>query len=194
VTPIEVAAFITGVASVWLAARQSIWNWPVGIVNVALYALLFWQVRLYADAGLQVVYLVLAAYGWWAWLYGGAQHTRLRVRRVPPLVLAGAFVLGAAFASTLGFTLARHTDAAVPLLDSALTGFSLVAQFLMTRKFLECWPVWVAVDIAYVGLFISRELYLTSLMYALFTALAMYAWREWYLSWRVDLVQRPVEA
>lgn len=185
-TPIEVAAFLTGVASVWLAARQDVWNWPVGIVNVALYAILFWQVRLYADAGLQLVYLVLALYGWWAWLYGGAAHTPLHVRRVPPKLLLVTVAVGAAFAAGLGLALRRYTDAAVPLLDSALTGGSLVAQFLMTRKYLESWPIWVVLDVVYVGLFISRELYLTAALYAVFTALALYAWREWRQSLGAD--------
>ena len=135
--------------------------------------------RLYADAGLQLVYLVLALYGWWAWLYGGAAHTPLQVRRVPPRLLLVTVAVGAAFAASLGFALRRYTDAAVPLLDSALTGGSLVAQFLMTRKYVESWPIWVALDVTYVGLFISRELYLTAALYAVFTALALYAWREW---------------
>lgn len=182
----EVAAFVTGVATVWLAARQHIWNWPIGIVNVALYAVLFFQVKLYADAGLQVVYLVLAVYGWWAWLHGGARGGPLRVRRVSAGLFMTVAGIGALFATVLGVSLARYTDADVPLLDSALTGASLVAQFLMTRKYLESWPVWVVADIVYVGLFVSRELYLTAVLYAIFTGLALYAWREWLASWRAD--------
>jgi nicotinamide mononucleotide transporter len=186
-TGIEVVAFVTGVTTVWLAARQNVWNWPIGMVNVSLYAWLFSSVRLYADAGLQVVYLLLAAYGWWAWLHGGREGGPLRVRRAPLRLLLLTTALAAAFAATLGFSLARYTDADVPLLDSALTGASLMAQFLMTRKYLESWPVWVAADVVYVGLFISRNLHLTALLYAVFTVLALYAWREWHRSWRSDL-------
>lgn len=193
-TPIEVAAFITGVAAVWLAARQNIWNWPFGIVNVSLYAILFWQERLYADAGLQVVYLALSVYGWWAWLYGGAAHTALHVRRVPPKLFAVTVFAGIAFAAGVGLALRRYTDAAVPLLDSALTGGSLVAQFLMTRKYIESWPIWVLLDVVYVGLFISRELYLTALLYGIFTVLALYAWWEWQRSWRAEQGLEPVAA
>lgn len=185
-TVLEGAAFATGVVNVFLAARQNPWNWPVGMVNVALYALLFWRARLYADAGLQVVYFALAAYGWWAWLYGGAAHTPLRVRRAPARVLAVAGVLGVAFAYGTGYVLHRYTDAAVPWIDSTLTGASLVAQFLMTRKYLESWPVWVAADAVYVWLFIDRSLVLTAVLYAIFTALAIYAWREWRRSWLAD--------
>lgn len=186
-TLLEGAAFVTGVTNVWLAARQNVWNWPIGIVNVALYAVLFWQSRLYADAGLQVVYLVLAGYGWWAWLYGGAAHTPLRVQRASRGVLAVAAAAGGIFAFGAGFALHRFTDAAVPWVDSALTGASLVAQYLMTRKYLESWPVWVAADVAYVALFLNRRLYLTALLYAIFVGLAVYAWREWARSRRTDL-------
>lgn len=188
-SPIEITAFLTGVATVWLAARQNIWNWPIGIVNVSLYAVLFWEARLYADAGLQVVYLILAVYGWWAWLYGGAQHTPLAVQRASPRLLLGLGAAGAAFAAGLGMVLARFTDAAVPIIDSSLTAASLVAQFLMTRKYLENWPLWVAADIVYVGLFINRGLYLTAAMYAIFMGIAAYAWREWYRSWVADRVK-----
>ena len=181
---LEVAAFLTGVATVFLAARQHIWNWPTGIVNVALYAILFWQVRLYADAGLQVVYLVLAVYGWWAWLHGGAKGAPLTVRRAPPRLLLVTGSIAAAFAAGVGFSLARYTDAAVPMLDSALTAASLAAQFLMTRKYLENWVIWIVADIVYVGLFIARAMYPTALMYAIFTGLAIYAYREWRRSWR----------
>lgn len=191
-SPIELAAFVTGVATVWLAARQHIWNWPIGIVNVALYAVLFFQVKLYADAGLQVVYLVLAVYGWWAWLRGGAQGGPLTVRRVSARLFLSVAAIGALFATVLGMSLARFTDADVPLLDSALTGASLVGQFLMTRKYLESWAVWVVADVVYVGLFVSRELYLTALLYAIFTGLALYAWREWLRSWQSD--QLPDDA
>ena len=185
-TLLEGAAFATGVGTVWLAARQHLWNWPVGMVNVALYAMLFWRSRLYADAGLQVVYLVLAGYGWWSWRYGGAQHTPLRVRRADARTLAVASVLGVAFAISMGLGLARYTDAAVPWADAALTGASLVAQYLMTRKYLETWPVWVAADTAYVALFVNRELYLTAVLYAVFTGLALYAWRAWRASLAAD--------
>lgn len=188
------AAFVTGVATVWLAARQHIWNWPIGIVNVALYAVLFFQVKLYADAGLQVVYLVLAVYGWWAWLHGGEQGGPLTVRRASARLFVTVAALGAVFATVLGLSLARFTDADVPLLDSALTGASLVGQFLMTRKYLESWAVWVVADVVYVGLFVSRELYLTAVLYAIFTGLALYAWREWLQSWRADRMRDTAAA
>ena len=102
VDPIEVAAAAFGIASVYLSARQNVWNWPLGIINVALYIIVFYGAKLYADMGLQAVYVVLAAYGWWHWLHGGANHGTLPVSPVPPreiILLAIAFLAATAVLS-----------------------------------------------------------------------------------------------
>jgi nicotinamide mononucleotide transporter len=182
--PIEATAVAFGIASVFLSARQNVWSWPLGIVNVALYVIIFHDAKLYADMGLQVVYIVLAAYGWWNWLHGGADHGALRVSSVPPreaVLLAVAFVAGTAALSTL---LARTTDASLPLADSALTAASLVAQYMMTRKYVECWLVWIVADVGYVAMFIYKSLWLTAGLYLVFCALAVVGWRQWRASLR----------
>lgn len=184
--PIEATAVAAGIASVFLAARQNIWSWPLGIINVALYVIVFRDAKLYADMGLQVVYIVLAIYGWWHWLHGGADRGVLRVSRLPPregLALAFAFAVGTAALSTF---LARATDASLPLADSALTAASLVAQYMMTRKYVECWLVWIAADVAYVAMFIYKSLWLTSGLYLVFCGLAIVGWRQWRASLRVQ--------
>jgi nicotinamide mononucleotide transporter len=182
--PIEIAAALFGVASVYLSARQNVWNWPLGIINVTLYVIVFYGAKLYADMGLQAIYIVLAAYGWWHWLHGGTNRGVLRVSRVPTrevVLLAIAFLIGTTALSTL---LARHTDASLPLADSALTAASLVAQYLMTRKYVECWLVWIVADIAYVAMFIFKELWPTAALYLVFTVLAVMGWRQWRASLR----------
>lgn len=182
--PIEVAAAVFGVASVYLSARQNVWNWPLGIINVTLYIFVFYEAKLYADMGLQAVYIVLAAYGWWHWLHGGANRGMLRVSHVPTreiIVLGLAFVAGTAALSTL---LARATDASLPLADSTLTAASLVAQYMMTRKYVECWLVWIVADTAYVAMFIYKSLWPTAVLYLLFTILAVVGWRQWRASLR----------
>jgi nicotinamide mononucleotide transporter len=182
--PIETAAVAFGIASVFLSARQNVWSWPLGIINVALYIIVFHGAKLYADMGLQVVYVVLAMYGWWHWLHGGADHGTLRVSRVPPrevVLLAIAFLVGTAALSTL---LSRATDASLPLADSALTAASLVAQYMMTRKYVECWLVWIVADVAYVALFIYKSLWLTAGLYLVFCVLAVVGWRQWRASLR----------
>jgi nicotinamide mononucleotide transporter len=182
--PIEVTAAAFGIASVYLSARQNVWNWPLGIINVALYIIVFYEAKLYADMGLQAVYVGLAAYGWWHWLHGGANRGTLRVSRVSPrevALLGIAFVVGTA---TLSSFLARATDASLPLADSALTAASLVAQYMMTRKYVECWLVWIVADVAYVAMFTYKSLWPTAVLYLLFSVLAVMGWRQWRASLR----------
>ena len=182
--PIEVTAAAFGIAAVYLSARQNVWNWPLGIINVALYIYVFYKAKLYADMGLQAVYVVLAVYGWWHWLHGGVDHGALRVSRTPTreiVALGIAFVVGTTALSTL---LARATDASLPFADSALTAASLVAQYMMTRKYVEAWLVWIVADIAYVGMFIYKALWPTAGLYFVFTILAVVGWRQWRSSLR----------
>ena len=191
---VEYAAAAFGVASVYLSARQNVWNWPLGIINVALYTIVFYDAKLYADMGLQVVYIVLAAYGWWHWLHGGANRGQLPVSRVSAreaVLLAVAFVLGAAVLSTL---LGRATDASLPLADSALTTASLVAQYMMTRKYVECWPVWIVTDVGYVVMFIYKQLWPTAALYLVFCVFAAVGWHQWRESLRKRVAGEAVYA
>ena len=175
----EAVAFVFGLLGVALTVLESVWCWPVGLVNVALLAVVFWNSRLYADAGLQVVYLGLCLYGWWAWLHGGAGGGALRISRTPRRALLGLLGLGACFGAFLGLLLGRATDAALPFWDAATTSFSLVAQWMQARKWLENWMLWIAVDVAYVGIYLAKHLYLTAGLYASFVALAVLGLREW---------------
>jgi len=179
VSHLEWAAVAFGIAGVWLTVRQNPWCWPLGMVNVSLFAVLFWRERLYADAGLQVVYVGLCAYGWWAWLRGGPEHGVLAVSRAPRRHF---WILGAAAATLavlLGTTLKRATDADLPLWDAGTTAFSLAAQWMQTRKWLENWLVWILVDVVYVGMYLAKGLTLTASLYAVFVVLAILGWREW---------------
>jgi nicotinamide mononucleotide transporter len=179
VSPLELLAAVTGAVSVWLSVRQNIWSWPLAIVNVVLYALVFWNAKLYADMGLQVVYAILSVYGWYEWLYGGQGRTLLRVTRTTPVLGARLVVIAAAGSALLGTLLHRSTDAALPYMDSFLSSTSLVAQWMMTRKLLENWLVWIAVDVLYVGMFLFKGLYLTAGLYAVFLVLAVRGYIDW---------------
>ena len=170
------AAF--GVVSVYLSTRQNIWSWPTAIVNVGLYTIVFYQGRLYGQMGLQPIYLALSAYGWYQWLHGGAQRSELRVTRASPRLLATLGVLNLAAWIALAAIL-RRTDAALPWLDALLATTSLVAQWMMTRKILENWVLWIAVDLVYVPMFISQKLYATAMLYAAFLVLALRGVVEW---------------
>jgi nicotinamide mononucleotide transporter len=190
VSLLELFAAVIGALSVWLSVRQSIWSWPTAIVNVVLYVIVFYEAKLYADMGLQVIYAVLSVYGWYEWLYGGEGRTQLHVTRTSPRLGALLTLIALGGSIALGTLLHRVTDAALPFMDSFLSSTSLVAQWMMTRKKLENWLVWILVDVLYVGMFIFKGLYLTAGLYAVFLALAV----RGYLDWRRTLAESPVEA
>ena len=175
----EILAVIFGIISVYLSTREHIWSWPTALVNVALYFIVFLEAKLYADMGLQVIYFALSLYGWYEWLYGGENRTELHVSRVTRSLGLKLLLIGLASAALLGTILARFTDASLPYLDSATTSTSLVAQWMMTRKILENWAVWVVVDVVYVGMFIFKKLYLTAGLYAVFLVLAVMGFIQW---------------
>jgi len=188
-SPLEGVAALIGAISVYLSVRQNIWSWPTAIVNVVIYALVFFQAKLYADMGLQVIYAALSVYGWYEWLYGGAQHTELHVTRTGPSL--GARLVGIALTSSvvLGLVLERTTDAALPFVDSFLSSTSLVAQWMMTKKKLENWLVWIGVDVLYVAMFTFKHLYLTAGLYAVFLVLAV----RGYVDWKRSMAERAME-
>jgi len=179
-SPLEIAGFVLSVAGVWLTARQNIWCWPVGIASVVVYAIVFLEVKLYSDASLQVIYIFLQAYGWYVWLKTGPNPATQRpVGRISPAMRVALAAIGVAGTGLLGFLMATRTDAALPWWDAGTTAFSLVAQWLQARKAIECWPLWIAVDIVYVGIYLAKDLQLTAVLYVIFIALAAYGWQQW---------------
>jgi nicotinamide mononucleotide transporter len=177
--PFEIAGVFTGVLGVWLTTRQNIWCWPVGIVSVASFIVVFFGARLYGAMGLQCVYVALLAYGWYAWMHGGQGRGALRVSRLPRRLALGLLALGAAAAGIAGFWLRARTDEALPYLDGFTTSFSLVAQWLQARKYLENWALWVVVDVVYVAMSLSQGLTLTAGLYAAYIGLALLGFRDW---------------
>lgn len=182
----EIVAVILGVVAVYLSTRQNVWTYPLGIISVFLYIEIFYDVKLYADMGLQVFFIVLQAYGWYEWLYGGENKTALHVSRIPfragaicaAIVVAGTFVLG--------YTLRRLTDASLPYIDSLLAVLSMAAQWMLARKYLENWNVWIAVNIGSILMYGYKELYFTMILYGVYLVLAVLGYREW----RRELVLR----
>lgn len=176
---IEVVGALTGVLAVWLTTRQKIWCWPVGIVSVLLYVFVFYETRLYATMGLQVVYIGLALYGWYAWTKGGRADGPLRVSRASSRTWLVAVCVGFAVTLGLGTWLGSQTDEALPFTDAAVTSVSLIAQWMQTRKLIENWWLWLAVDVVYVGMNLSQGLVPTAGLYAIYAALALAGLRGW---------------
>jgi nicotinamide mononucleotide transporter len=175
----ETLGFVTGVANVWLVTRQSLWSWPIGVLNALFYMVVFAQAGLYSDTGLQVVYFALSLYGWWSWWRGAPDRSPLVVTRTPRVL---AWRLAAIAVTTwilLSVITSRIPGAALPWFDSALVATSLVAMFMMTRKLLENWTLWIMVDVLYIALFINRGLPLTAVLYAVFLVLAVVGHVQW---------------
>lgn len=175
----EGAGFVTGVLNVWLVTRESIWCWPLGVLNAVFYMIVFARTGLYSDTGLQGVYFSLSLYGWWHWLRGGPQHDAVKVAHTP--MRTWRLVGGIALVTWIALALITHRmpGAKLPWLDAALVAVSLVAQWMMTRKLLENWLLWIAVDVVYIGVFFSRGLPLTAVLYAVFLGLAIMGYVQW---------------
>jgi nicotinamide mononucleotide transporter len=175
---IEAIAFVSGAVCVWLVVKRSIWNFPLGLLNVFATAYVLYHGRLFADAGLQLVYFVLNVMGWWMWLKGGAQQLAVKVTDTDAKewVGIGFFIV---FATIALFYLLAWLGGAARFWDALTTAISLAAQWLLNRRKVQSWHLWILVDLIYVPLFISREFYLFALLYAIFLVMAVLGLREW---------------
>lgn len=174
----ELLGFVSGGAAVYLTVRASVVNFPVGIANSAFFLILFLTTRLWADAGLQVLYIGLGFAGWWQWLYGGAQHRRLQVRSAGVRLVIGCVVFVAVATAGL-YPLLHSANDVAPFLDALTTALSLAAQWLLNGKRIQNWYFWIAADLIYIPLYASKGLVLTALVYALFLAMCIAGLREW---------------
>jgi nicotinamide mononucleotide transporter len=184
----EALAVVLNLAYVVLAIFQSMWCWPAGLAGAGLSLFVFLQARLYAATALQGVYIALMVYGWRQWRHGGEEGGELAVSWTSPRWRLALSTAGLAFSAALGLFLWQRTDAALPFWDAGTTSFSLVAQFMTTRKWLESWLVWIVVDVVYVGMLLSRELYMMTVLYSAYLVLAVLG----FVKWRRSLGAEPV--
>lgn len=164
-----------------LAARRNILNFPVGIANNVVFVVLFISTGLYANAALQVVFLVIGVHGWVSW-HGARTFDTFTLhtprRAIVPLVLAAVAMSLVIFA-----LLRRQGGSVLPVADATTTAVSLTAQYMLNRRWLENWLVWIAVDFAYVGLYLVTGLPIVAVLYVVFIGLCVHGYR----SWRTDL-------
>ena len=180
VTWVEIVAFVLAVWMVVCNWRVNPLAWPLAMLSSLGYALLFAQYRLYGEASLQFVFIAVAVWGWWQWLRGhGDDGAALRVHRLSTRGRWAALAAVAVLWPLIALALQRFTDSDIAWLDALPTAGSLVAQGLLGRKLVENWPAWVAVNVVSVGLFAVKGLWLTVLLYALFTVMAGVGWRSW---------------
>ena len=177
---LELIAVAFSLACVVLAARRHVGTWPAGIVAVIAYFVVFVDARLYADATLQVVFLGQGLYGWMLWVRRrGAAESNAGISVLSWKQRAALAALVITTSLAIGTGLARYTDASRPLIDSTVSVLSLAANWLLARRILENWALWLTADILYVGLFVSKGLHASALLYTVFLALAIAGWRSW---------------
>jgi nicotinamide mononucleotide transporter len=187
---LEVLAVVASLASVALTVRRHVACWPTGIVGVAAYFALFVEQKLYADSALQIVFLAQNAYGWWYWLHGTGASGERPVGVLGNRARAAVVAATAIVALLVGAALQRWTDAALPYADAALSTTSLVANWLLARKLIENWWLWLAADVGYVVVFWTKGLHLSAGLYVVLFALCVVGVREWTATRRAELAAR----
>ena len=179
-TWLEIVAVLIALVMVGCNIREIHWGWPLAIASSLLYFALFWDGKLYGEAGLQLVFAALAVWGWWQWRFGRTRAGEvLTVRRLGLPGLVRPALLALAAWPLLGLFLAKNTDSPLPYWDAFPTVASLLGQWLLARKYEENWPTWIVVNAASVVLFGIKGYWLTVLLYAGFIPMSVIGWRTW---------------
>ncbi|TFY97140.1 nicotinamide riboside transporter PnuC [Ramlibacter humi] len=177
---LELAGVVISLVMVACNIREVHWGWPLAIVASLMYFAIFWRSKLYGDAGLQLFFATVAFWGWWQWLRGHrADGHELHVALLTPKQRFLTLLAGALLWPLTGLFLLRFTDTDVPWWDAFPTAWSLVGQYLLGRKYLENWVVWILVDVVGVGLFAYKGLWFTAALYAVFVVMCVAGLREW---------------
>ena len=178
---LEIVGTIIGFVYLWQEVKASIWLWLTGIVMPAIYTVVFYQSGLYADFGIQVYYIIAALYGFLFWKFGKKQdkplpivHTSVRQGVILFLITVLVFI-------PIYLILTKFTDSTVPFYDSATTALSIVALWMLAKKHVEQWFVWIAVDAVSSALYFYKGIYFTAVLYAVYTVVAIYGYKKWNL-------------
>ena len=186
ISRLEAVASLLALAMVGFNLRVNPLGWPLAIVSSALYALLFARSRLYGEAALQGVFIVLSVWGWWQWLRGRDTTGQiLQVRRLSAAAHWRLLGVTGALWVLIGAMLDAWTDSDVPYGDALPTAGSLVGQWLLARKWVDNWPCWLVVNLLSMALFAHKGLWLTVGLYGVFAALSCVGWLAW--SRRLDV-------
>lgn len=177
--PLEIVAVIVSFLGIWLTAKRWLLCWPVNLLACALYFKLFLDVRLYADMVLQALFGVAILYGWLLWARGRSEEGEVVVRPLSSRRALAGLSVGASGAAAIGWFMSRYTDAALPWMDATLSAFSLVAQYWTARRHAASWLLWIVVDVAYVGMFAIKRLWLTAGLYGAMIGLAVLGYNQW---------------
>ena len=176
---VEWVAAALGVVNISLLIFRSVWNYPFGIAMVGLYIFVFYEERLYAEAALQVFFILAQLWGWRLWLKVGGEDNRVPVRWLDGMSRAVWLMVTAAVSVNLGWAMHQFTNAVLPYADAGIAGASVAAQILLAYRRIENWLIWIAIDIASILLYIDRGLYPTAGLYGGFLVLSLIGLKEW---------------
>lgn len=185
---LEIIGTLVGLIYLWLEYKASIWLWVANVIMPAIYVIIYYQAGLYADFGINIYYLIISFYGIFWWWKGrkapSNNHQQEKVEELPithtPTQMWGRLsIVSIALILLIAFILIQYTDSTVPWLDSLTTALSIVAMWMLARKYVEQWLVWIVVDAVSAGLYIYKELYFTAGLYALYTVIAYFGYKEW---------------
>jgi len=178
----EVLAAGLGFIAIFLQIKQNVWYWLVSIIMVSMYIYIYIDARLYADMSLQVYYLVISFYGWYMWLFGNKlddKNTELPVSTTSNNLLFILGIISIVLFFLIGWFLSQFTDSDVPFWDSFTTSLSFVATWMLARKKIENWLIWIVVDATSVVIYMYKHLYPTAILFLFLTLLAFVGYRKW---------------
>ena len=178
---LEIIGTLVGLVYLWLEYKASIYLWIASIVMPAIYIFVYYKAGLYADFGINIYYLGAAMYGWWVWKYGSrqSQHQELPITHIPRLKWLKAALMYVVAQFLIVWILISYTDSNVPWWDAFTTALSIVGMWMLARKYIEQWWVWIVVDVVCAGLYVYKELYFTAVLYALYAIIAIFGYRKW---------------
>lgn len=184
---LEIIGTLVGLIYLWLEYKASIWLWVANVVMPAIYVMVYYKAGLYADFGISIYYLLVSFYGMFYWWKGRKRSgdgqmvamEELPITHAPARLWAQLIVVSIALLVLIAFVLIQYTDSTVPWMDSLTTALSIVAMWMLARKYVEQWLVWIVVDAISAGLYIYKELYFTAGLYALYTVIAYFGYKEW---------------
>ena len=176
---LEIPATIAGLLNVYLGARGNIWNWFFGVLTVTIYGVVFYQAQLYGDMSLQVVYLLFQFYGWYEWRYRNGESVALKITHMQKQLYYVIILMTLGLAALFIFLLSHYTDSTTPVIDAFTTVVSLVAQWMMCKKWIENWWLWIVVDVVSIYMYAYKHLYVTSGLYVIYLALCFVGYVLW---------------
>ncbi len=188
---IELLGALLGILYIFFSIRQHILTWPTGLLTSLLYTIVFFHSGFYADMGLQVYYVAISLYGWYYWLKGGktvtkAEKKQAEVTRTPRIILLYSLLVTVAIYCIILYILLHFTNSTVPYMDSLTTALSITATWMLAKKYIEHWLIWIFVDIFSAGLYVYKGLWPTVILFIVYTVMAVIG----YMEWKKDLIRK----